>query len=245
MKKLIIFAFATLLGSECFSQVKAVFPEYNSPSKEELRDLAFSPTAKGYAFRTSLIENINIGLKDTTFKVAATRIDEIFAHLFLEEVYLEEGGYKNSGYDVITHKMVQSIGHKWTGFAWVFRIGTFVIIVMKGDCGNILTVPVTKIQKNQGFKQDTIRNTVYINDTVRNTTVNNNDVVPNQNNYEQQQNYSSRVVILRSSGPFFPATNNTGRGCKGFRRIVVLRSSGSFYPATNNTGRYYTGTDRR
>jgi len=41
--------------------------------------------------------------------------------------------------------MVSSTGHKWSGFGWVFRVGTFVLPLLKGDCANILTVPVIRL----------------------------------------------------------------------------------------------------
>jgi len=177
-----IFLLVLLLGIDpsSFGQVQAIFPNRNSPSKEELKELAFQETAKGFAFRNSLVETINIEL-DTTFKVSVTRLNEIFDHLYYEEVYLEEGKYKNSGWNPSTKKIVQSIGHKWTGFAWVFRIGTFSIICIKGDCGNILAVSAIRVEK---IKQEivyinkdpkVIRDTVYINgENVNRNNPNNN-----------------------------------------------------------------------
>ena len=192
MKNLIILALLLWIELNCFSQTKAVFP-YNNPSKNVLRELAFTPNAKGFAFRTSLIGVINSGLTDTTFKVSATRLDEIFNHLYLEEVYLEERGYKNSGWDSVSKKMNPSIGHKWTGFAWVFRIGTFSIVVIKGDCGNILTVPVTRVEK---IKQEivyvnkdpkVIHDTVYVDNTEKVYVDGNNS----NNNNQQRWSASS------------------------------------------------------
>jgi len=80
--------------------------------------------------------------------VSNSNIEWIFNHLYLEEVYLKEGD-KNSGYNPALQKMVPSLVNKWTGFAWVFRFGTFVIPLIKGDCANILTVPATRVHIDQ------------------------------------------------------------------------------------------------
>lgn len=125
-------------------QVGPVFP-YTSPSKEALMSLAKQESAKGETYRNYLVKSINIGLRDTTHKVETQEIDYIFDHIFLEEVNLQDGMFKNSGYDPSTNKMHPSSGHKigW-GFQWVFRVGTFTIVIIKRDCGNILEVPVIR-----------------------------------------------------------------------------------------------------
>ena len=129
-------------------QVGPVFP-YTSPSKEALKSLAKQESAKGETYRNYLVKIINIGLRDTTLRVDARYVDFIFEHIYLEEVNLEDGMFKNSGYDPSTDKMHPSMGHKigW-GFQWVFRVGTFTIVIIKRDCGNILEVPVirTKVE---------------------------------------------------------------------------------------------------
>jgi len=183
MKKVIILALLFWIELSSFGQVQAIFPNRNSPSKEELKELAFQESAKGFAFRNSLVETINAGLKDTTFKVSVTRLNELFDHLYSEEIYLKEGKYKNSGWNPSTKKIVQSFGHEWTGFGWVFRIGTFSIICIKGDCGNILAVPVTKIENVKqeivyiNKETEVIRDTVYIKNNGNNVNGNN----PNNN----------------------------------------------------------------
>lgn len=233
MKNLIILALLLWIELNCFSQTKAVFP-YDNPSKDILRELAFTPNAKGFAFRTSLIESINTGLADTTFKVSATRLDEIFNHLYLEEVYLEESGYKNSGWNSVSKKMVPSIGHKWSGFAWVFRIGSFAIIVIKGDCGNILAVPVTKIQNNTQY-QTPKQNT---------ENVNNNNYIPpennpnsNSNNYQQKscpryfypyQLESAEVYYERPPSGVIYGGNNYG-GCNYGYSVGYSNGCNNYY----------------
>ncbi|MFA6523920.1 MAG: hypothetical protein WC264_01320 [Candidatus Paceibacterota bacterium] len=204
MKNLIIFALLFGIELSSFGQVQAIFPKYNSPSKEELKELAFQETAKGFAFRNSLIENINAGLKDTIFKVSNTRINEIFNHLYLEEVYLEEGGYMNSGWDPKTKKIVQSIGHKnptGSEFAWVFRIGTFSIIIIRSKCGNILAVPVTRVEKIKIPKQETNAN--VNNDNVGKVYVNENNSINNQN-YQQENIVYGKQVTVRTGAVFIP-----------------------------------------
>ena len=221
MKNLIIFAFALLLGLECFSQVEAIFPKRDSPSKEKLKELAFTADAKGYAFRNSFIENTNVGLKDTTYKASVTRLDEFFDHLYLEEVYLQESGYKNSGWNPVTQKMVPSIGHKWTGFVWVFRIGTFAIPIIKGDCGNILSVPVIRIQKPK-------QNNVNVNNNVKVVY----DTVDVNNSNNQQPNYSgNNSFTVRTGGTFISDRQMYYQpqpyyGGSSF----VVRTGATFYP---------------
>ena len=144
MKRIVVILVLTINWLISNGQTGPVF-QYTHPSKQTLKELAKEETVKGYVYRTYLINRINLGLKDTTFKVSESYIDFIFNHLYLEEVYLSEGNYMNSGYDPSLRKMNQSIGHKWQGFAWVFRIGTYSIILIKEDCGNILTVsPIRK-----------------------------------------------------------------------------------------------------
>lgn len=143
MRKLVVFLLLTLGWSTINGQTGPVF-QYTHPSKQILEELAKEGTIKGYVYRTYLVEKINLGLIDTTFKVSEAYVDFIFNHLYFEEVYLEEGNYMNSGYNPSTEKMTPSVGHKWTGFAWVFRVGTYAITLIKEDCGNILTGLVTR-----------------------------------------------------------------------------------------------------
>jgi hypothetical protein len=143
MKKLAIMLILTLGWLKSYCQVEAVFP-YNHPSKDMLYNLAQSQTAKGNAYAQYLITRINIGLRDTSYKVSS--VDEIFPHLFLEDITpLTAHTYINSGYDPKKKAMVSSLGNAFSGFAWVFRIGSFIIIVIKDDCGNILTVSPIRI----------------------------------------------------------------------------------------------------
>lgn len=147
MKKVGIVLILVMVWLGLKGQTGPVFP-YNHPSKQTLRELAREETVKGYVYRKYLVETINLGLKDTAFKVSLSYVDFIFNHIFLEEVYLKEGMYKNSGYNPSTKKMDSSVGHQWNvqgkGFAWVFRVGTYSIVLIKEDCGNILTVPVIR-----------------------------------------------------------------------------------------------------
>jgi hypothetical protein len=143
MRKVVVFLFLILSWSIINGQTGPVF-QYTHPSKQILEELVKEETVKGYAYRTYLVGKINLGLIDTTFKVSASYVDFIFNHLYFEEVYLEEGNYMNSGYNPSTKKMTPSMGHKWTGFAWVFRIGTYSITVIKEDCGNILSGIVSR-----------------------------------------------------------------------------------------------------
>lgn len=125
--------------------VSPVF-KYTHPTKDELQKLATSGTPKGKIYLDYMVEVINQGLKDTTLKVSASDTLFIFSHLFLEEVYLKRENYQNSGYSESQKKMIPSVGHLdgWS-FQWVFRIGTFTIVLIKEDCGNILNVPVIRI----------------------------------------------------------------------------------------------------
>jgi len=145
MKKLAVVVLLVALSViKVSGQVGPVF-QYTSPSIEALKSLAKQESVKGETYRNYLIKTINIGLRDTTLRVDARYVDYIFNHLFLEEVNLEDDMFKNSGYDPITNSMCPSLGHKigW-GFQWVFRIGTFTIVIIKRDCGNILEVPVIR-----------------------------------------------------------------------------------------------------
>ncbi len=142
MKKIIVMLTLVLVGLKLAGQTGPVFP-YDNPTKQKLYDLASENSPKGKAYLSYLVDVINFGLKDTTCVVSANP-EFIMAHLYWEEIYLKEGGYKNSGYDSISKKMHPSLGHKWTGFGWVFRIGTHSVPIMKGDCGNVVKIiPVT------------------------------------------------------------------------------------------------------
>ncbi|MCE9517653.1 hypothetical protein K8Q96_01470 [Candidatus Nomurabacteria bacterium] len=145
MKRLVFMFLFLAFVLEIKGQTGPVFP-YNNPSKETIKALAKENSVKGSVFRTYLVQTINLGLVDTTLKVSTANIDYTFDRLFYEEIYLEEGGYKNSGYNPTLKKMVSSTGHKWSGFGWVFRVGTFKITLLKGDCANILTVPVVRLE---------------------------------------------------------------------------------------------------
>ena len=143
MKKFVFVLILTMNWLISNGQTGPVF-QYTHPSKQTLLGLALSETIEGSVYRNYLVDKINLGLRDTTLRVSNSNISSIFDHLFLEEVYLEEGSYDNSGYDPSKKRMNPSLGHKWTGFAWVFRIGTYTIILIKEDCGNILTVQVIR-----------------------------------------------------------------------------------------------------
>ena len=143
MKKavvVLVLIFVVLISN---GQTGPVF-QYSNPDKETIHSLAVSENAKGYAFRTYLIGIINIGLKDTTLKVSLANINYVFNNLFFEEFYLKEGEYSNSGYNPTLKKMIPGKGHEWTGFGWVFRVGTFSLRLLKGDCANILKTPVIR-----------------------------------------------------------------------------------------------------
>ena len=162
MKKVGFFLILILSWSKLNGQTEPVFP-YNHPDKQTLHSLALEGTEKGYNDRTKIVQVINLGLKDTTFCVSDSYIDFIFQHLNLEEVELKEGCYMNSGWNPSLNKMVSSVGHElgW-GFQWVFRIGTYSIILIKEDCGNVLTVPVirTIIQKKEQQVSDTAKSVI-------------------------------------------------------------------------------------
>ena len=143
MKKLVVVLILTITGLISKGQTGPVF-QYNHPSKQTLFSLATSETMEGLAYRSYLVEVINLGLRDTTLRVSMSNIEDIFSHLYLEEFYLLEGEYSNSGYNPIKGRMVPGNGHAWTGFGWVFRIGSFSIRLIKGDCGNILKTPVLR-----------------------------------------------------------------------------------------------------
>lgn len=126
-------------------QTGPVFP-YDNPSKQKLYNLATSDTPKGNAFIDYMVNVINIGLRDTTFRVSRSDTDDIFANLFLEEFYLFEGEYSNSGYNPKKERMFPGVGHAWNGFGWVYRKGTFSLRLIKGDCANILKTQVLRKQ---------------------------------------------------------------------------------------------------
>lgn len=117
--------------------------QYTTPSKETLKSLTLEESSKGYAYRNYLIGVVAESLIDT-LKISEKSTDLIFNNLFFEEVYFEEGEYKNSGYDSTAKKMVPSIGHEKTMFVWVVRIGSYIIPLIKGDCGNILVAKVIR-----------------------------------------------------------------------------------------------------
>jgi hypothetical protein len=52
--------------------------------------------------------------------------------------------------------MVPGKGHEWTGFGWVFRVGTFSIRLLKGDCANILKTPVIRITQTPIAKEEKV-----------------------------------------------------------------------------------------
>ena len=122
-------------------QTGPVFP-YNNPSKQTIFKLASSQTLEGEAYSSYMTKAVNLGLRDTDYKVSS--VGEIFSHLHFEDITLVAGSYINSGYNKQKHEMVQSVGNAWSGFAWVYRMGTYAIILLKGDCGNVLEVEVVR-----------------------------------------------------------------------------------------------------
>ncbi len=151
MRALVIIFILTLGWLKSNGQTGPVF-QYTNPSKQEIYSLATEESPKGYAFRTYLLDVINSGLKDTTLRVSLVNINDVFNNLYFEEIYLEEGKYLNSGYNPSKRKMVPSVGHQWTGFGWVYKIGTFSIKTLKGDCANILSaMPVRSFVLQSSF----------------------------------------------------------------------------------------------
>lgn len=143
MKKLFLVLILAMNWLVSNGQTGPVFP-YDNPSKQKLYNLATSDTPKGNAFIDYMVNVINIGLRDTTFRVSQLDVDDIFANLFLEEFYLNEGEYSNSGYNPSREKMIPGIGHAWNGFGWVYRKGNFSLRLIKGDCANILRTRVLR-----------------------------------------------------------------------------------------------------
>ncbi|MFA7000195.1 MAG: hypothetical protein WC241_03720 [Candidatus Paceibacterota bacterium] len=143
MKKLFLILILAMNWLVSNGQTGPVFP-YDNPSKQKLYNLATSDTPKGNAFIDYMVNVINIGLRDTTFRVSQFDVDDIFANLFLEEFYLNEGEYSNSGYNPSKEKMIPGVGHAWNGFGWVYRKGTFSLRLIKGDCANILRTRVLR-----------------------------------------------------------------------------------------------------
>lgn len=164
---------ALIISSQNTSAQTGPVYKYTHPSLETLKDLCFQTTPKGVAYRNYLINAVNVGLRDT-LTITEDNLSWVFDHLHDEEVYLEEGVYMNSGWNPSSNKMVPSVGHKWTGFAWVLRVGSYVLILTKKDCGNILKYPVKRIvvEKKQ-FRSD-----VYVSPTFDYTKKESNSYVP-------------------------------------------------------------------
>lgn len=163
MKKIFLFLSLSIVLMSLSGQTGPVF-QYNHPLKQTIKTLSLENSSKGHAFRTYLLEVVNSNLKDTTLLFSKEDIPFIFESLYFEEVYLQQGGYMNSGYNPSMKKMVPSLGHKWIGFAWVFRIGTFSFPLIKEDCGNILKTEVfrKKIQEVSYSNKKTVRDTIYL-----------------------------------------------------------------------------------
>jgi len=142
MRALLVVLILTLGWLKLNGQTGPVF-QYTNPSKQEIYNLAMEESPKGYAFRTYLLEVINEGLRDT-ISFLPSKINDVFNNLYFEEIYLLDEPYKNSGYNPSKKSMVPSDGNPWKGFGWVFRIGSYSIRILKGDCANILKTKVIR-----------------------------------------------------------------------------------------------------
>lgn len=137
MKRILLILILALVGFASKAQVEAVFP-YTTPTKDVIQKLASSNTLKGLAYRQEILKALNVGLRDTTYR--PTTMEEVFSHLFSEDMELKAGTFINSGYNTKTHQMDESVGHYYNNFLWVFKIGTYTIPLLKADCANVLIV---------------------------------------------------------------------------------------------------------
>lgn len=149
MRKTLLFLTLALVGLVARAQ-EPVF-DYTNPTLDQIFSLAKGNTDEGRAYKQYMIAAVNVGLKDTSFKVSS--LDEIQSRLFLEEVTLEEGSFINSGYSRSQKVMKPSVGHYYHGFAWVYKIGTFSIILLKKNCANVLIVAPIRIKLPDPVKQ--------------------------------------------------------------------------------------------
>jgi len=200
MKNLIIFLAVLLIGLECVAQTQAVFPNYNSPSKDVLLKLDTSGTIKGDEHSRFLIESVNTHSVELGFIVNDSNVVWIYSCLSseAEEVNFEEGDYQNSRWNLATQKMEKFVGHKWQGMCWVFRYNGTSFPLIKGDCGNVLFCKTfTKIPKQ-------IPPHVVKNDTIYKTTV----IIEQQSAQQPQQNYGYgngvNTYIVGSGAVFTP-----------------------------------------
>jgi hypothetical protein len=131
---------------------------YGSHTKEEIKKLSLGDSKKSQEYRDNLLYWLNVCLKDSLV-LNGNNLDWIFNHIGSEEVNLKEGQYQNSG---ITpkDKIEFFSGHDYEGYAGVFRCGSYMIVLYKENCANLLRVsqklkqinPVGKVPE----KKDTI-----------------------------------------------------------------------------------------
>jgi len=148
----------TLLPKEGSAQREAVFKNYNSPSLTEIKNLMLEDSQKGKAYQQALAEVLQKGLGDTlTFNREGNYVNWFLGqNVEPKEVNLKKGEYLNSGYNPKTGKMEFFTPTKdFQGFAWVLEIGSYTLIMMKGDCGNFLITAPTRdivhgIKENSG-----------------------------------------------------------------------------------------------
>ncbi len=128
--------------------VKAVFP-YDYPYRKALYSLSMKDTPKGRAYLEYLLYASNLAFMDTAFSFTKGNLQILFDNLYSEELFLQDQGYMNSGYDDVAFKMVPSVGHSWKGFVWVLRLGSYIVPLIKTDCGNILVVKAERLKPTQ------------------------------------------------------------------------------------------------
>lgn len=172
MKKIILLVILITVSQISKGQLSPVLP-YNNLGQplDTIKALALGTSAKSLAFRNCIVENIKDLLKDTLV-FSEENLGWAFQYFFSEEVVLKAGEYQNSGWNAKTGKIEFFSGKDFTGFVWIFRIGSYETVICKGNCANPLNVTEQKIVQQQQQQtqivlvSDTVKQTVYLTDTV-------------------------------------------------------------------------------
>jgi len=184
----LVFLMFIALSFGAFAQKgEAIFP--HPPSKEEMYQLAMSATDKGYQYREFIISAVKAHISEIDgYPVDGKSVDQIFAHIYNEDVVLLAGDYENSFWYPAQYKMKTFKGISfYKDKAWVFRYKGLSFVLIKGDCGNTV---FCRLMSN--FTNENTNTNNNNNNNNNGNGYNNNQ----NNNYNQNSNCNCPTTVV-------------------------------------------------
>ena len=221
MKNLIIFAFALLLGLECFSQGKPICPyNENGYTVSQVKSFALESTELSANYRKELLKIVNTGLANAGEKLILDErhIEWIFKNVKDSSIQLNSfvNSYKIG--NVIYFKDDKN----FKGMVGVFQYGKCRLILYKTICLNLLKVPPILVETETKIDQ------------IDPVLVDNNI---NTNNQNQNKNYVSgnNTFTVRTGATFIPDQPyyNSYQPYSYSNNSFVVRTGATFYPDRN------------